>query len=35
MKKINSFVGKYMSVIVLIIAALALTLPKTCMWIQA
>lgn len=34
MRKINSFVGKYMSVIVLLIAALALSLPKTCMWIQ-
>ena len=34
MRKINSFVGKYMSLIVLLIAALALSLPKTCMWIQ-
>ena len=34
MKAIGEFVGKYMAVIVLIIAALALFVPKTCLWIQ-
>lgn len=34
MKKISEFVGKYMAVIVLVIAALALFLPQTCLWIQ-
>ena len=34
MKKISDFIGKYMAVIVLAIAALALFLPKSCLWIQ-
>jgi BASS family bile acid:Na+ symporter len=34
MKKISEFIGKYMAWIVLIIAALALFLPGTCLWIQ-
>ena len=34
MKKISDFIGKYMAWIVLVIAALALFLPGTCLWIQ-
>ena len=34
MKKISEFVGKYMAVIVLVVAALALLVPKACLWIQ-
>ena len=34
MKKISEFIGKYMAFIVLVIAALALFLPGTCLWIQ-
>ena len=34
MKKISQFVGKYMAVIVLAVAALALFLPESCLWIQ-
>ena len=34
MKKISDFVGKYMAWIVLAIAALALFVPGTCLWIQ-
>ncbi len=34
MKKISNFIGKYMAIIVLIIAALALFKPITCLWIQ-
>jgi BASS family bile acid:Na+ symporter len=34
MKKISDVLGKYMAWIVLIIAAVALLLPKTCLWIQ-
>lgn len=34
MKKISEFVGKYMAIIVLVVAALALFVPKTCLWIQ-
>ena len=34
MKKISDILGKYMAWIVLLIAALALLLPNTCMWIQ-
>ena len=34
MKKISSLIGKYMAWIVLAIAALALFLPGTCLWIQ-
>ena len=34
MKKISDLVGKYMAFIVLIIAAMALFLPGTCLWIQ-
>ncbi len=34
MKRISDFVGKYMAWIVLAIAALALFLPGTCLWIQ-
>ena len=34
LKKISELLGKYMAIIVLVIAALALFLPKTCLWIQ-
>ena len=34
MKKVSETLGKYMAWIVLFIAALALLLPKTCLWIQ-
>ncbi len=34
MKKVSDVLGKYMAWIVLIIAAAALLLPKTCLWIQ-
>ena len=34
MNKISSLIGKYMAWIVLVIAALALFLPGTCLWIQ-
>lgn len=34
MKKVSSFVGKYMAIIVLVVAALALFVPGTCLWIQ-
>lgn len=34
MKAISEFVGKYMAVIVLAVAALALFVPKTCLWVQ-
>ena len=34
MKRISDFVGKYMAWIVLVIAAVALFLPGTCLWIQ-
>ena len=34
MKTISGFVGKYMAVIILIIAALALFIPDTCLWIR-
>lgn len=34
MKKLNGFIGKFMAVIVLAVAALALLLPKSCLWIQ-
>ena len=34
MEKVSSFIGKYMAWIVLVIAALALFLPGTCLWIQ-
>ena len=34
MKKISELIGKYMAWIVLAIAALALFLPGTCLWIQ-
>lgn len=34
MKRISEFVGKYMAVIVLVIAAIALFLPKACLWVQ-
>ncbi len=34
MKKISEILGKYMAWVVLVIAALALLLPKTCLWIQ-
>lgn len=34
MKRISEFVGKYMAVIVLVIAALALFVPGTCLWVQ-
>lgn len=34
MKRVSDFVGKYMAVIVLVVAALALFVPKSCLWIQ-
>lgn len=34
LQKISDFFGKYMAVIVLVIAALALFVPKSCLWIQ-
>ena len=34
MKRISELVGKYMAWIVLAIAALALFLPKTCLWVE-
>ena len=34
MKKVSDFVGKYMAVIVLVVAALALFVPKSCLWVQ-
>ncbi len=34
MKRISEFVGKYMAVIVLVVAALALFVPRTCLWVQ-
>ena len=34
MKSVSEFIGKYMALIVLVIAALALFLPGTCLWIQ-
>ncbi len=34
MKRISEFVGKYMAVIVLVVAALALFVPGTCLWVQ-
>ena len=34
MKKLSDLIGKYMAWLVLVIAALALFLPKTCLWIQ-
>ena len=34
MKKISEILGKYMAWVVLLIAALALLVPKTCLWIQ-
>lgn len=34
MKRVSDFVGKYMGIIVLAAAALALFVPKSCLWIQ-
>lgn len=34
LKKVSGFIGKYMAFIVLAVAALALFVPKSCMWIQ-
>ena len=34
MGKISEFIGKYMAVIILAIAALAFFLPETCLWVQ-
>ncbi len=34
MKKVSEFVGKYMAVIVLAVAALALFVPGSCLWVQ-
>ncbi len=34
MKKVSAFIGRYMALIVLVIAALALFMPGTCIWIQ-
>ena len=33
-KKVSDFIGKYMAVIVLVVAALALFAPRTCLWVQ-
>lgn len=34
LEKISDFFGKYMALIVLVVAALALFVPRTCLWIQ-
>ena len=34
MRNISDFVGKHMAVIVLAVAALALFVPSSCLWIQ-
>lgn len=34
LQKVSDFFGKYMAIIVLVIAALALFVPKSCLWIQ-
>ncbi|MCR4705567.1 MAG: bile acid:sodium symporter family protein [Lachnospiraceae bacterium] len=34
MKKVSEFVGKFMAVIVLVVAALALFVPGTCLWVE-
>ncbi len=34
LQKVSDFFGKYMAVIVLVIAALALFAPQSCLWIQ-
>ncbi len=34
MKRISDFIGKYMAVIVLAVAALALFVPRSCLWIR-
>lgn len=34
MKRVSDFIGKLMAVIVLAVAALALFVPKTCLWID-
>ena len=34
LEKISNFFGKYMALIVLIVAALALFVPASCLWIQ-
>ena len=34
MKQISDLIGKYMAVIVLVVAALALFVPGSCMWVQ-
>ena len=34
MRTVSNFIGKYMAVIVLAVSALALFVPKTCLWIQ-
>ncbi|RKM59714.1 bile acid:sodium symporter family protein [Butyrivibrio sp. XB500-5] len=34
MKKVSDFVGKYMAIIVLVVAVLALFVPQSCLWIQ-
>ena len=34
MKKISEWIGKYMAVIVLLVAALALFVPDSCLWVQ-
>ena len=33
-EKISGFIGKYMAIIVLVVAALALFVPKSCLWIH-
>ena len=33
-EKISDFFGKYMALIVLVIAALALFVPGSCLWVQ-
>ena len=34
LEKISEFVGKWMAIVVLVIAALSLFIPKTTLWIE-
>ena len=34
MKKISDIIGKFMAIIVLLVAVMALFIPKTCLWID-
>ena len=34
MKKLSDFIGTYMAVIVLAVAALALFVPQSCLWVR-